>query len=505
MAASMNIDLSDISMSSAPLTTQNLTAIVADALKKQSSHFENIVGDLQSQISNLNIKKKTTKEKEVSQSTFSTPMSGRVSKTATTSKSSKSPKSPKTPKTPTPARKKHPLQLHESDIPKDFKSCKDVLYVHIKMMWGLYKTSDVPPTPSANLLKEFYAKFNSSQEIEATLSDPASSDIIAQESILSLKELRVSGGKIARGLGHIDQMSVLYISGVLAKVASGAYNYMNVVLSHTNSISLLLASYNHYVHYVMAARFKSEKAEAGRLARESNRKNIQKSWERLQEARLDYLFRHKKHVPLCYRTLCAEILAHSDDELDKDKGIWIIKMLPYRSKNASKFFRALDAEMLKEARALSNGKGTTKQTRRLPTIPVPSEFTRAPTGLPIDFYDPKWFKTLGPGQQHLVADAQKVCFLLDASQSLSPTRHPDELISDDRFTGKYLDSKLTAYDLPDEEKENVQDENDDDDDEDEEIESEEEKEEDDDDGFYKEGEYGNLYDDEAEEAEDCDE
>ncbi|KAG0141659.1 hypothetical protein CROQUDRAFT_663558 [Cronartium quercuum f. sp. fusiforme G11] len=213
MAASMNIDLSDISTSSDLVTTQNMAAIVADALKQQVSHFENIAGNLQSQISTFNVKKKTTKEKEVTQSTFSTPTSHRVSKTATTSKS------PNMPKMPTPVRKKHPLQLQEAKIPKDFKSCKDVLYVHIKMMWGLYKTSNVPLTPSTNLLKEFYMKFSSSEEIEATLSDPASSDIITQELILSLKELQVSGGKIVRGLGHIDQMSVLYISGVLAKIS----------------------------------------------------------------------------------------------------------------------------------------------------------------------------------------------------------------------------------------------------------------------------------------------
>ncbi|KAG0150706.1 hypothetical protein CROQUDRAFT_57732 [Cronartium quercuum f. sp. fusiforme G11] len=372
MATSMNIDSSDISTSSNLVMTQNMAAIVADALKQQASHFENIIGNLQSQISTLNIKKKTTKEKEATQSTFSTtsqhfstPTPCRwVSKTATTSKS------PNTPKMPTPVRKKHPLQLQEANIPKDFKSCK--------MMWGLYKTSNVPLTPSTNLLKEFYAKFSFLEQIEATLSNPASSDIITQESILSLKELQVRGGKIARGLGHIDQMSVLYISGVLAKVgiwewapdleepqdslynsaSSGTYNYMNVVLSHTNSISLLFASYNHYVHYVMAARFKSEKAEAGHLVRESNRENIQKSWERVS--------------------------------------------LPF------KFF--------------------------------------------------------------------------------------------------LLFTLLTAYDLPVEENENSQDENNNDDDEEEEMNSEEEKgEEDDDDGFYKEGEYGNLYDDKAEEVEDGDE
>ncbi|KAH9824292.1 hypothetical protein DFH28DRAFT_1118115 [Melampsora americana] len=157
----------------------DMAAIIADALKQQASQFETIVGTLQTQISDLKVK---TPAKEKVKSTSS--ISPKTLSTPPIRKSSTS-KSPKTPKTPTPIRKKHPLQLTVEDTPLDFKSGKEALYVHIKMMWGLYKQSDVPPPPNKALLTEFYAKFNDPAEVETVVNNPSSNDLIARDSILS--------------------------------------------------------------------------------------------------------------------------------------------------------------------------------------------------------------------------------------------------------------------------------------------------------------------------------
>lgn len=44
-----------------------------------------------------------------------------------------------------------------------------------------------------------------------------SPNLIPMEMILSLKEVRAGGGKVARSLGHIDQYKILYCQGILAK------------------------------------------------------------------------------------------------------------------------------------------------------------------------------------------------------------------------------------------------------------------------------------------------
>ncbi|KAG0139063.1 hypothetical protein CROQUDRAFT_55309, partial [Cronartium quercuum f. sp. fusiforme G11] len=328
-----------------------------------------------------------------------------------------------------------------------------------------------------------------------------------------------------------DQLSILYISGLLAKVgirawapdledapdslynsacritclnafrqlfAAGTYNYMNVNPNHIDSFTYFITTYNHYVHFLMAKRFKTEKADAGAMARETKRKTIQKYRERLRDQRVDFLKRHKSKFPPRYQILCEDTLAHSDDEFDPEKKVRIIKTLAYRSKNASKFFRRLDVEIAKEAQIIKNA--AKKTPRVLPMEKIPSEFTRAPINLPIDFYAPKWFKALGPGQRRLVVNAQQVCFLPNAAKSLLPNRHPDEFLSNVKFSAKYLDVLSEAYEISDDKEGNVEDDEEDIIDEDEDLNSddggvdEEEEEE-----FYAEGEYGNLYDDDSDE------
>ncbi|EGG10008.1 uncharacterized protein MELLADRAFT_95119 [Melampsora larici-populina 98AG31] len=517
----------DNANSAAP-ASRDISDIIADALKQQASQFKTIVGNLQTQILTLNVKKPSTpKEKQkASSSAPLTPLPARKSPGSSARKTSAS-KPPKKPSTP--IRKKHPLQITLDDTPTDFKSCKEALYVHIKMMWGLYKQSDVPPTPNTVMLREFYDKFNSSDEIEAVVNNPRSTDLIARESISSLKEFRAGGGKMSRGLGHIDEMSILYISGLLAKVgirawapnlddapdslynsacritclnafrqllASGTYNYMDVNLRHVDSASHMFSAYNHYVHFVMAARYKTEKNNVGAMAKESASKNIQKYRERLRDQRVEFFKQHKAKFPPRYRALCEDTLAHSDDEYDPIKKVRVIKTLGYRSKNASKFFQRLDVEMAKQAQVTKNA---VKKTRRvLPMVPVPSTFTRAPTNLPIDFYDPKWFRALGPGQRRLMANAEAVCFLPNAADSLLPHCHPDEILGDARFSAKYLDALLEAYNLSDDEEDNVEDEEEEIDYGDEEIGSDGVV-EDEEDEFYAEGDYGGLYDDDSDE------
>lgn len=211
--------------------------------------------------------------------------------------------------------------------------------------------------------------------------------------------------------------------------------------------------------------------------------------------------RHRATFPPRYRKLCSDTSAHSDNEYDPEKRVYVIKTLGYRSKNVSKFFRRLDVEMIKEMEV--NGKASRRRIRKLPKVPIASEFKRAPRNLPIEFYDPTWFKQLAPGQKRLMVDSENVALLPDASQSLLPTRHVDEKLSDARFTAKYLDAITEPYELTDEEGEEVEDEEDEEEeDEDEELNSQdEEAKEEEDDGLFDEGECGGLYDDEAEEEE----
>ncbi|EGG01262.1 uncharacterized protein MELLADRAFT_92532 [Melampsora larici-populina 98AG31] len=501
-----------------------ISALIADSLKQQAAQFEAIIAGLRDQFKDLggsssrskstpkastqNVTPDTSSKRDrLSQSTSSqNPYSTPTSSSKKAPRKSKTPvPMPSKPVTP-PVRRRHALQLLSGEMPSDFKSTKEALFVHIKVMWGLFKANDVPSPVEPSLLKEFYARFSKPEQIEAVLVDPASVDLVAQNDILTLRSLRSGSGKIGRGMANLDQGYILYIHGVLAKVgirlmATGAYNYMNVNLEHVNSMSRFIAAYNHYVHYWMAGKFKSELKTPGRADSESARKVIQKHRERLKKARVLFLNDHRGKYPPRYKAICENILSHSDDEQEPGKNYLTIKTLEYRSKNASKFMRRLDIEMQKAAQVA--GKASPHLERRLPKVPVPSSFTRAPRDLPIDFYKANWFNKLPSGQKRLIPDATQVAFLPDASQSLfpSPQTHPDERLSDKLFTAKYLNVYLPSYELYDEDQVDEESEEGSD------VESVVDREnvkmnepEESDSEFYDEGDFGDLYEDTDEEV-----
>lgn len=199
-------------------------------------------------------------------------------------------------------------------------------------MWGLYQTNDVPPIPDATLLKDFYLRFSTPNKIQTVVDNAASPDIIPLEVVMSMKEVRAGGGKIANSLSHIDQIYILYCQGILAKtgirawcpdlnnnsdslynsacritalkcfrelLSSGAYNYMNPQPKYVNALPLFIQSYNHYVHFLMTEKFKTKMKAAGQVAKQNTRKVIQKNRERVS-----MLFSSLPHVLDSLRCVC---------------------------------------------------------------------------------------------------------------------------------------------------------------------------------------------------------
>ncbi|KNZ55655.1 hypothetical protein VP01_2621g4 [Puccinia sorghi] len=131
------------------------------------------------------------------------------------------------------------------------------------------------------------------------------------------------------------------------------------------------------------------------------------------------------------------------------KKVYKIKTLPYCSKNANKFFRALDLCMLRQASLTP----ATNRKRRICKLPkkekIMLNFVNPPKGLPIYFYHPDWYHALPDSQQKLIPNVEQVAFLPDATQSLQPKamRHADEKLSDKSFTRKYWEIIVEPYGL----------------------------------------------------------
>ncbi|MBW0517937.1 hypothetical protein O181_057652 [Austropuccinia psidii MF-1] len=223
----------------------------------------------------------------------------------------------------------------------------------------------------------------------------------------------------------------------------GAYQYMNINLRFLNDIGLLEAAYNHYVHWLMAQRYKKETRENAKHRKDELKKIIFKCRQRLRDTR--YQFGVSQKFPKRYMKILEALDAHSDDEYHPVRKVYLIKTLKFRSNKATKFMRRVDEEIEKTDNA--NGKRTQRRQRVEPQSPMESLCKRVPKGLPLDFYDPEWFNECPSGERTVTADSHNVAFLQDVSKSIRGRQHPDEKLNDRNFTDKYWDEMTEPYDL----------------------------------------------------------
>jgi hypothetical protein len=123
-----------------------------------------------------------------------------------------------------------------------------------------------------------------------------------------------------------------------------------------------------------------------------------------------------------------------------------IKKRQERSTEFETWIRLLDKKREEDARR-DPSRRWRERLRIVPGDQKNSEFLVLPTGMPVDYFDPLFFNGLQPRLRHSLTTG-KVALLPDISQSFSG--HPDERISDAKFTEKYEDSVLVKYDLVDE-------------------------------------------------------
>ncbi|MBW0577116.1 hypothetical protein O181_116831 [Austropuccinia psidii MF-1] len=96
-------------------------------------------------------------------------------------------------------------------------------------------------------------------------------------------------------------------------------------------------------------------------------------------------------------------------------------------------------------------KSSRKRMRVLPKVPIASKNADPPKGLPIDFYNLKWFKLQNAMHKRTIPDWRSVAFLPNPEESLEVNPHPDQKLSDKLFNKKFHEATVQSYPIPDEE------------------------------------------------------
>ncbi|MBW0542805.1 hypothetical protein O181_082520 [Austropuccinia psidii MF-1] len=370
----------------------------------------------------------------------------------------------------------NPNQLMMKDTPEGFDPTKRAFFRHIQLLWGLIYQKSVPIAPDYSMLKEFNTRFSFNEELSNSIQSPKGIPLIPESEILTLRGAKPGKKKISNGIINLKDFYIRYVQALLAKLgirrwapdlndasdtlyneacrisviqtfrqlaSAGAYEYMNINTEFLNSLNLLEATYNHYVHYYMAQKFKKEAKESGKNQKDAERGAILRN--RLRLKNLRYRFGVAQGFPQRYLNILGNIDAHSDDEKAPGKKTYFIKKMKFRSQNATIFMRRVDEEIEKAEE--DNGKSGHRRLREVPPIQSNSIGTRVPKRLPIDFYDPEWYNSRTAGKKTISADTFNVAFLPDASMSIRGNQHPDEKLNDRRFSEKYWDQLIEPYDI----------------------------------------------------------
>ncbi|EFP91720.1 uncharacterized protein PGTG_17457 [Puccinia graminis f. sp. tritici CRL 75-36-700-3] len=380
--------------------------------------------------------------------------------------------------------KVNPMQMISRNMPESFGLTRDALYVHIKLIWNLLEQKTIPGPPHPETIKEFTARFSNADEIEKTANDPAGESLIPVKDVVTFKDLQLGRKKVGKGLVNLEEFFVSYTKAILAHLGirrwapdledlpdslyneacrqaalksfrqaavGGVYAYMNINPKYATDLGLLIPAYNHYVHFLQKNRYNREKNQSGKFRMDEERKVIAKARERLRDSRLKFAL--AQNLPKRYQKVISDVNCHSDDEYCPKTRVYIIKTLKFRSPNATKFFRRLDAAILTSDEL--DGKRVQRRRRVAPSTPHPSLFTKPPKGQPLDFYHAEWFNDLLPQQRMEIANTREVAFLPDASQSLMGKKLASEKLSDRKFTQEFFDRLTKPYDLTHEIEENA--------------------------------------------------
>ncbi|MBW0589701.1 hypothetical protein O181_129416 [Austropuccinia psidii MF-1] len=179
--------------------------------------------------------------------------------------------------------------MQTSDFPPDFQGVKNAVLT----------------APEEETLVQFYRKFSSKDDITNVVRDSSEPNLVDEDAILTLACEKIQKRRLGRGIANLSESYVAFIRGALARLGitiwcpnlsqnrddlynvacqivavttfqqisvAGAYDYMSLNHLYLMQSSLLQKAYDHFVHYVMKAKFNREKQVNGSLQMEAQKK-----------------------------------------------------------------------------------------------------------------------------------------------------------------------------------------------------------------------------------------
>jgi hypothetical protein len=151
-------------------------------------------------------------------------------------------------------------------------------------------------------------------------------------------------------------------------------------------------------------------------------------------------------LPDHYKLILRDVKAHSDDEWDPAKQVFVIKQKVSRSASATALVRWLD-DLRADSLALPSGRNLLRK-RVEPEVPVLSNLRSLPRCVPLDYYDPNFYNRLPRRVKHMCSNVNMGAFPLDIQDIPADPQAESEAMSDAALYDQYAGQILQGYTLP---------------------------------------------------------
>lgn len=163
-------------------------------------------------------------------------------------------------------------------------------------------------------MAEFTGRFSTVAEIRTLAESASGASLVPRDQVVTLREARAGNMKVGKGIVEIKTFFINHARAMFAKLGirtwgpdlddltdslwneacqisalqvfrswliGGAFVKMGVNRAFADEILLLDRTYNHYVHYVMAEKYKKEKKLTGKNQADDKRKAKQRNRQRV--------------------------------------------------------------------------------------------------------------------------------------------------------------------------------------------------------------------------------
>ncbi|KAK7041208.1 hypothetical protein R3P38DRAFT_3453465 [Favolaschia claudopus] len=361
-----------------------------------------------------------------------------------------------------PPRKIGEHQMLQTDIDDDAQTFKVALQTHIRFISSSLDSTAAPQSASAEIVRQFELRFAGATVTELKRAGIYGRQVIMPSEVklgVDVIEAIRSNSRILRAEWAVDftqspyslynmAMRMCAVDTFRFLAGSSHYDFFRLNTSYINDAGLIMRLYDHYVHHHLYEKWKKEIRTPGGNATVAVRNKFAQARGRLYASREKYLNDSGIHKRI---QLMFSAKATSDDE-STPKGPRALAR-PERSQAADQLVRGLEALIVQDLHDDGNVRAANRRLARI--VPAFNErnagqFQEIPKGMPIQYYDPKWFNNRPP-QARAKLEAQLVVAFIPGSTDFFATSG-DHALSDQKLTAKYGHKVFAEYDLDFEEK-----------------------------------------------------